>query len=59
MVKATSISGSFPINFTRMVEPVEGGARVSAIIERDAGGFSSWPSLYWRTWCRDRLTAIT
>jgi uncharacterized membrane protein len=39
LVKATSTSGSFPITFTRMVEPVEGGTQVAAIIEGDASGF--------------------
>ena len=39
MVKATSTTGSFPITFTRMVETLERGTRVSAIIEGDAAGF--------------------
>ncbi len=39
MVKATSESGSFPITFTRMVEPKDGGTLVKAIVEGDAGGF--------------------
>ncbi len=39
MVKATTTSGSFPITFTRMVEPAEGGTQVTAIIEGDASGF--------------------
>ena len=39
MVKATTTSGSFPITFTRLVEPVEGGTQVAAIIEGDASGF--------------------
>lgn len=39
MVKASTTSGSFPITFTRIVEPREGGAKVSAIVEGDAGGF--------------------
>lgn len=39
MVKATTISSSFPITFTRRVEPVEGGARVTAVIEGDSSGF--------------------
>ena len=38
-IKGRSTSGSFPITFTRTVEPVEGGAKVSALIEGDAGGF--------------------
>lgn len=38
-VKASSTSGSFPITFTRMVEPSDGGSRVTAIIEGDASGF--------------------
>jgi uncharacterized membrane protein len=39
MVKATSTSGSFPITFTRFVEPQEGGCQVTAIVEGDASGF--------------------
>ncbi len=39
MVKATTRDGSFPITFTRIVKPVEGGARVRAVIEGDASGF--------------------
>lgn len=39
LVKATSTSGSFPITFTRIVEPSEGGAKVTAIIEGDPKGF--------------------
>lgn len=39
MVKASSTSGSFPITFTRMVAPSDGGAQVTAIIEGDASGF--------------------
>ena len=39
MVKATSTAGSFPITFTRTVEPADGGSRVSALIEGDASGF--------------------
>jgi uncharacterized membrane protein len=38
-VKASSTSGSFPITFTRMVEPSGGGTEVRAIIEGDASGF--------------------
>lgn len=38
-VKASSTSGSFPITFTRIVEPFEGGSEVTAIIEGDASGF--------------------
>lgn len=38
MVKATSTFGSFPITFTRIVEPAEGGTLVQAIIEGDASG---------------------
>ncbi len=38
-VKASSTGGSFPITFTRMVEPHEGGAKVTAIIEGNASGF--------------------
>jgi hypothetical protein len=39
MVKATSTAGSFPITFTRIVEPDGAGTKVSAIIEGDASGF--------------------
>ena len=39
LIKATSTSGSFPITFTRIVEPVNSGAQVSAIVEGDATGF--------------------
>lgn len=39
MVKATSTAGSFPITFTRIVEPEGMGTKVSAIIEGDASGF--------------------
>ncbi len=38
-IKASSTGGSFPITFTRIVEPQEDGSRVSAIIEGDASGF--------------------
>jgi uncharacterized membrane protein len=38
-IKASSTSGSFPITFTRIVEPDDGGAAVKAIIEGDASGF--------------------
>jgi uncharacterized membrane protein len=39
MVKATSTAGSFPITFTRIVEPDGTGTKASAIIEGDASGF--------------------
>ena len=39
LIKATSTSGSFPITFTRIVEPVDHGTKVSAIVEGDAAGF--------------------
>ena len=39
LVKATSTSGSFPITFTRTVEPGSGNTQVRAIIEGDASGF--------------------
>ena len=39
MIKASSTGGSFPITFTRTVEPSGDGSRVSAIIEGDASGF--------------------
>ncbi|MFQ5962307.1 MAG: SRPBCC family protein, partial [Candidatus Methylomirabilales bacterium] len=38
-VKASSTSGSFPITFTRMVEPSSTGTSVKAIIEGDSSGF--------------------
>lgn len=39
MVKAASTAGSFPITFTRMVEPREGGTLVTAVVEGDSSGF--------------------
>ena len=39
MVKAATTSSSFPITFTRRVEPVEGRTRVTAVIEGDSSGF--------------------
>lgn len=39
LVKATSTTGSFPITFTRIVEPHGGTCRVTAIVEGDASGF--------------------
>lgn len=39
MVKATTSSGSFPITFTRKVEPQNGGTLITAIVEGYAGGF--------------------
>ena len=38
-VKASSMAGSFPITFTRVVEPIDGGTRVTAIVEGDGRGF--------------------
>ncbi len=38
-VKASSTGGSFPITFTRIVEPAGAGCRVTAIVEGDASGF--------------------
>ena len=38
-IKASSTSGSFPITFTRVVESVDGGAQVSAVVEGDSSGF--------------------
>ena len=38
-VKATSIEGSFPITFTRIVEGDDLISRVKAIIEEDSKGF--------------------
>lgn len=37
-VKATTIEGTFPITFTRSVEPHGEGTRVRAIVEGDASG---------------------
>ena len=39
MVKASTTSGSFPITFTRIVEPSGEGAAVKAIVEGDSSGF--------------------
>lgn len=39
LVKASSTAGSFPITFTRIVEPYGGNCRVTAIVEGDASGF--------------------
>ncbi len=39
LVKATTIESSFPITFTRRVEPEGTGSRVSALVEGDASGF--------------------
>lgn len=39
MIRATSTGGSFPITFTRIVEPAGDGSRVSAVISGDASGF--------------------
>jgi carbon monoxide dehydrogenase subunit G len=39
LVKATTTSSSFPITFTRKVEPAGDGTRVTAIVEGDASGF--------------------
>jgi len=39
IVKASSTSGSFPITFTRIVEPSSEGAAVKAIVEGDSSGF--------------------
>lgn len=39
MIKAASTLGSFPITFTRMVEPHKNGTLVSAVVEGDASGF--------------------
>jgi hypothetical protein len=50
MVKAKSISGSFPITFTRSVEAARGGGtKVTAIVEGDATGFVriAGPILSW------------
>lgn len=39
LVKATSTAGSFPITFTRIVEPLNEGTKVLATIEGDSVGF--------------------
>ncbi len=39
MIRASSTASSFPITFTRMVEPTESGTKVTAIITGDASGF--------------------
>ena len=38
MVKATSIAGTFPITFTRTVEPHGDGTKVTAIVSGDSSG---------------------
>jgi len=38
LIKATTIKSTFPITFTRLVEPSENGSRVTAIVEGDASG---------------------
>lgn len=38
MVKATSIAGTFPITFTRAVEPLGDGTKVTAIVSGDSSG---------------------
>ena len=39
MIRASTTGGSFPITFTRTVEPSDGGSRVSAVITGEASGF--------------------
>ena len=39
MVKATTVTSSFPITFTRRVEPDGEGSLVTAVIEGDSSGF--------------------
>jgi uncharacterized membrane protein len=39
MVQAKTVESSFPIQFTRSVEEMEGATRVTAVIEGDASGF--------------------
>lgn len=39
LVSASSIAGSFPIRFTRIVEPAAGGSRVNALVEGEPQGF--------------------
>jgi uncharacterized protein YndB with AHSA1/START domain len=39
VIRASSTGGSFPITFTRTVEAVDGGSRVTAVITGDASGF--------------------
>ncbi len=39
MVRATTVTGSFPITFTRTVEPEGDGSRVTAVVQGDASGF--------------------
>jgi len=38
LIKTTTVESTFPITFTRIVEPEDGGSRVSAIVEGDASG---------------------
>lgn len=39
MIRASSTGGSFPITFTRTVEPAGAGSQVTAVITGDASGF--------------------
>lgn len=39
MIRASTTGGSFPITFTRTVEPADRGSKVSAVITGDASGF--------------------
>ncbi len=39
MIRASSTASSFPITFTRMVEPIDSGTKVTAIITGEASGF--------------------
>lgn len=38
LIKATTVASTFPITFTRIVEPEKSGSRVTAIVEGDASG---------------------
>ena len=38
LIKATTIKSTFPITFTRIVEPENGGSRVTAVVTGDASG---------------------
>lgn len=61
MVKATTTESTFPITFTRTVEPTTDGCRVSALIEGDATGIFRWlaplmPIMVRRSIARDYAT---
>lgn len=50
-IRFKTVSGSFPVDIVRAVEPVTNGTKVSAIVQGDAGGFFRLfsPLLDWMT----------